>query len=880
MDDAPQMSTEIASYSLVSLHSALTDRAYPIGAETTTIGRDSHSSDVVVSGPTVSRQHCRLVVSSGRVIVEDLGSSNGTFINQTRIDGTATLNDGDVIGLGGAKPDYLRLQLAGSDEASIRFAPAKDSWVIGRDPNADVSLSFDPKVSSRHAVVRRAGSNVEIVDQGSLNGTWLQGKQIKRAEIGPSDAIVVGSSALRFELQSNGSLRVHHDEVNDQIGVDAVAVTFNVRTGGIGKRRTLTLLNNVSLAVAPGEFLGILGPSGAGKSTLLKALNGYSPPSYGCVLLNGTPLYRSLAMFRNSVGYVPQDDIVHKELTVRASIDYVARLRLPSDVTATQRAELVDSTIETLGLSHVASSRVGMLSGGQRKRVSIGCELITRPSLLFLDEPTSGMDPATEERLMRHFTQMAERGTTILITTHILYSLNLLDRIAVMSRGKLTFLGKPDEAMTFFSPEDEPLERATQIFDSLEGESGAVKREPDEIAEEYKQKYQASDHYPTNVVAPMTEFAGELLNASNARSAASTAGGDGAQHQRLLDKPAKRTWSPAALFKSPLSPRVLWTLTMRNFAVKLFSAKQTLFYAVVPIILAIVTLFLSSQSEISDEELEAKRTEIGDQLQVEVRRGRTFDIGPAMKVLLAPDGEDDPRSGEDVVFALKYEGLVNLPIPISVALMFVMTAVFMGTLMSCLDLSTERPIYVRERMANQKIIEYLGSKIPFLFMLTAIQCVLFLSVCMVSEPMRDIDFAAALLAMVMMAWTACTIGLFVSALDPTPGQFSVLMAIIVVLPQLVLSGGLAPDFYEGMSRYLRPVASALPARWGLEMLMTAFYDLPERPAMAWTGGLVEDQIGFDFGRGVHLRNAGILALQGIIWMGACGLVLRRLDPVR
>ncbi len=873
------MSPADDSYSLISLHSALTDRAYPLGADSTTIGRDSNTSNIVVSGPTVSRQHCRLLISSGRVILEDLGSSNGTFVNQVRIDKPVTLNEGDVIGLGGAKPDYLRLQLAGSDEASIRFVPTKDSWLIGRDPSADISLSFDPKVSSRHAIVRRAGANVEVVDQGSLNGTWLHGKPIKRAEVGPTDGVVVGSSLLRLELQSNGSLRVHHDEVSDQIGVDAVAITLNVRTGGL-KSRTLTLLNNVSLAVQPGEFLGILGPSGAGKSTLLKALNGYSPPSYGCVLLNGTPLYRSLAMFRNSVGYVPQDDIVHKELTVRASIDYVARLRLPSDVTATQRAELVDSTIETLGLGHVASSRVGMLSGGQRKRVSIGCELITRPSLLFLDEPTSGMDPATEERLMRHFTQMAERGTTILITTHILYSLDLLDRIAVLSRGKLAFLGKPDEAMTFFSPDGEPLERATKIFDSLEGESGGVQRDPREIAEEYRQKYLSSEYYANNVTSPMSEFAGNLLNASAAQSGSATAAGDGAQHRQLLQKPAKKSWSPAALFASPLSPRVLWTLTLRNFAVKLHSAKQTLFYAVVPIILAIVTLFLSTQTTISDEELETKRTEIGDQLRIDAPLGRKIDIGPAMKVLLAPDGEDDPRSGEDVVFALKYEGIPNLPIPISIALMFVMTAVFMGTLMSCLDLSTERPIYVRERMANQKIVEYLGSKLPFLFMLTALQCVIFLSVCMASATMRDIDFGAALLALIMMAWTACTIGLFVSALDPTPGQFSVLMAIIVVLPQLVLSGGLAPDFYEGMSRYLKPVASALPARWGLEMLMTAFYDLPDRPAMAWTGDLVRDQIGFDFGRGVHLKNTAILAFQGAVWMAACGLVLRRLDPVR
>ena len=137
----------------------------------------------------------------------------------------------------------------------------------------------------------------------------------------------------------------------------------------------------------------MLGPSGAGKSTLLKAINGYNPPGYGCVLLNETPLYRSFDMFRNSIGYVPQDDIVHPELTVESSLDYVARLRLPADVTAEQRRDLIDSTIETLAASHVRKSRI---TGERRARRTLSdwVQLITRPSLLFLDEPTSAWIPA------------------------------------------------------------------------------------------------------------------------------------------------------------------------------------------------------------------------------------------------------------------------------------------------------------------------------------------------------------------------------------------------------------------------------------------------------------------------------------------------------
>jgi ABC transport system ATP-binding/permease protein len=442
----------------------------------------------------------------------------------------------------------------------------------------------------------------------------------------------------------------------------------------------------------------------------------------------------------------------------------------------------------------------------------------------------------------------------------------------VLSRGRLAFLGEPGDAMTFFSSTGEPLERATKIFDALEGEIGGEKMDANELAAEYQKKYERSDLYADNVTKPMTSYANELLAAS--RNAGKR------EHQTLLQKPAKKSFSPLAWLSKPFSPRVLWTLTLRNFAVKFFSPRQALFYAAVPVVLAIVTLFLATGESISDDELTAKRDEIGEQLVIPAPLGRTIDIGPAMKTLLSPEGEDDPRSGEDVVFALKYEGIANLPVPVSVALMFVMTAVFMGTLMSCLDLSTERPIYIRERMANQKIVEYLGSKLPFLFVLTAVQSAVFLAICMANASMRHIDFPAALLALIMMAWTACAIGLFLSALDPTPGQFSVVMAIVVVLPQLVLSGGMSPDFYGGMSPVLKPIAAALPARWGLEMLMTAFYDLPDRPALAWTGDFVRDTIGFRFGSGVHLRNTAILAVQGVFWLGACGLVLRRLDPVR
>jgi hypothetical protein len=341
----------------------------------------------------------------------------------------------------------------------------------------------------------------------------------------------------------------------------------------------------------------------------------------------------------------------------------------------------------------------------------------------------------------------------------------------------------------------------------------------------------------------------------------------------LLEKPAARKRSPigAAFF----SPRALLNLTRRNFAIKLVSPKRTLFYFAVPIILALVTLSLRTADFPDDDAMAQKRQDIAQQIH-----GGYADLNDPVKQLLAPDGLKDPRPAEDVVFALKHEGLPNLPTPLSVLLMFVMTSVFMGTLMACLDLSTERPIYIRERMANQKITDYLASKLPFLLAATALQCLLFLALCRVKPGLRFFDFPSAALAMIAMAWASCAMGLFLSAADPSPGRLSVIFAIVAVLPQLVFSGGLGPDFYQGMSPVMKIFANLFPARWGLEMLITAFYDHPQRAALAWIAGFVPGTIGFEFGPAIYLKDTAILALQAAVWLILCGAALKRLDRRR
>jgi ABC-type multidrug transport system ATPase subunit len=245
---------------------------------------------------------------------------------------------------------------------------------------------------------------------------------------------------------------------------------------GISKSADGTkILSDISLSVHPGEFIGLLGPSGAGKSTLLNALNGFRPADQGRVLLNGTNLYEQFDRFRSLLGYVPQDDIVHTSLSVYRALYYSALLRFPQTEKGSAIKQKVMEIIRTLGLEAQMKIKVKRLSGGQRKRVSLGIELLTSPPLLFLDEPTSGLDPGLEERMMQLFHKLAKEGRTVIITTHIMESLHLLDLVGILSKGWLVFYGPPDLALKAFK-----VEEFSDIYTKLE------RFHPAELAHQYR----------------------------------------------------------------------------------------------------------------------------------------------------------------------------------------------------------------------------------------------------------------------------------------------------------------------------------------------------------------------------------------------------------
>lgn len=214
-----------------------------------------------------------------------------------------------------------------------------------------------------------------------------------------------------------------------------------------------TILSGVDFQASDGEMIGILGPSGSGKSTLLMALNGFRPATAGRVTLDGKDFYENFETFKSDIGFVPQDDIVPAALRVERTLGYAAELRLP-DLEPEARIARVNMVMRILGLTESKDTRVSSLSGGQRKRVSVGVELLSKPRMLFADEPTSGLDPALERSLTENFRKLADDGHMVIVTTHIMSSLSLYDKLCVVNKGKLAFFGPPDQIKTHFKVDD------------------------------------------------------------------------------------------------------------------------------------------------------------------------------------------------------------------------------------------------------------------------------------------------------------------------------------------------------------------------------------------------------------------------------------------
>ncbi|MER8061529.1 MULTISPECIES: FHA domain-containing protein [unclassified Streptomyces] len=485
-----------------------------------TLGRDPQG-DIVFDDARVSWRHATVSFDGRGWVIEDHGSTNGTYLQGQRIQRTE-IGPGTALHLGNAT-DGPRLDLAGAaagaavgqaQQAPYAAAPAgwaqqapaqQPGWQqaqqtpqppqaqpaqhapqqagfpqrqdpgpaafpqqsgpgapahgdrspttfhqfslgrvmrIGRALENELVVS-DLQVSRHHAEFHSTpDGRFEIRDLGSHNGTYVNGHPVPKGgsvQLGPADIVGVGHSTFRI--------------VGDRLEefVDTGEVSFSARHLTVTVDGGKQILKDVSFGVPEKSLIAVIGPSGSGKSTLLKALTGYRPANQGEVLYDNRNLYKQFAELRQRIGLVPQDDILHKELTVKKALKYAAKLRFPADTTGQERDARIEEVLRELKLDIHKDKKVTSLSGGQRKRVSVALELLTKPSLIFLDEPTSGLDPGMDRDVMQLLRGLADDGRTVLVVTHSVAELALCDKLLVMAPGgAVAYFGPPEEALNFF----------------------------------------------------------------------------------------------------------------------------------------------------------------------------------------------------------------------------------------------------------------------------------------------------------------------------------------------------------------------------------------------------------------------------------------------
>lgn len=548
-------STEVAHLKLVE-----ENKLFPLTKKSVWLGRDT-SCEIVMeaSAVMISRKHAEIRRESSIFFIHDNGSFNGTLINSQRISAPTQLYHGDEIQLGMGAPVLQfnapsRVAPKGASLAAQRSVPIgqsanfpdlagqiahtgsktmvanmgnisqkistepsakpqllmqlvfgnKQQLTIGRADTSDIKLD-GLQISNQHAKLLKTSGGVAIEDLGSTNGIYLNGQRVSRSLITPNDSVLIGSFLIQVDQAGN----IGVFDTRSKTRIDSVNITKDVKNRAGGGM--LRLLDNISLSIQPNEFVGLLGPSGAGKSTFMDALNGMRPASGGSVLINNLDLYEHLDSIKQSIGYVPQDDIIHRELTVYRTLYYVAKLRLSRDVSKSEINKIIDEVLDVTGLTERRNVAISQLSGGQRKRVSIAVELITKPSVIFLDEPTSGLDPATEEKIMTLFRQIAETGRTVILTTHAMENVKLFDKIVVLMRGKLVFYGRPDEALKhlnatsfkdLYDKLEEPVEQKLK-----QTNNGANRLQvTEQVAEEWKQKFTNTPQFKKNVYEPLKQI--------------------------------------------------------------------------------------------------------------------------------------------------------------------------------------------------------------------------------------------------------------------------------------------------------------------------------------------------------------------------------------
>ena len=512
------------------------------------IGR-APECDFVLDDSAVSARHARLVREPDGLHLEDLDSANGTYVAERRIKrtliewrtefelGTVVLTALDIVQAVRSSRSANRTSVFGAlaeleapaSTGSSRGRPAilgpstttsasvvdtgmafatmpitqaethlgahltpGSTLVVGRDQAADIVIDT-PNVSRLHARIEVTEAGYLITDLGSTNGTWHNGERINKPTlVDPGSDLRVGPH--RLSLSEGG--RVAARQAGGVVGVRLDAHKLVREVGSASA--PLRVVDEVSFSILPGEMVAIMGPSGAGKTSVLTTVAGYTPPTKGHVLLDGMSLYKHYDVFRRAIGYVPQDDVMHRSLTVDEVLYYHAKINFPAEIEDAEIHGRIDLVLRQLDLERVRDSIVGDqiqrgLSGGQRKRLNVAIELMGQPSLLLLDEPTSGLDARSAMQLIRQCRGLASGGRTVVMTIHQprREAFDLFDKILLLTTGgKVAYFGPVTGVKRYFGersevPPESARNPADYVLDALDPLDDALGRAPDLWKEDY-----------------------------------------------------------------------------------------------------------------------------------------------------------------------------------------------------------------------------------------------------------------------------------------------------------------------------------------------------------------------------------------------------------
>jgi len=573
---------------------------------------------------------------------------------------------------------------------------------------------------------------------------------------------------------------------SEPLSVEASDITVRVGSGS-GSRITWERPNFVlrdegrhqilarsSLRFELGELAAVIGESGAGKTTLLRTLAGVTSPTRGQVMVGGRPVRE----VRGQIGYVPQESIVHDGLSVREALDYAARLRLPMTARRADIDAAVARVLDELDLGSQARVRIRSLSGGQRKRVAVGTELLNRPGLLFLDEPTTGLDPALEARLMGLFRTLADHGRTLVVATHATRSLSLCDKLAVIGRGgNLAFFGAPEESLRFFG---------VSSFDAIY--QALLDRPAHRWRSEFEQRGARSrNDLPAHGVEPVPSGeppAGSEQEPGRDSRRPTPAG--------PLPGPEETSAQPGRSPRRPLRRVARHTRALSARYARLFLRdRRTLFLLLLqaPLIAgAIVSVFDPSVFLRRDLRVDPELVDLAERLGADALR--QLEIGSLLELL--KDAGSNPLRAAQLLYAL------------------VIAAIFLGSINSAREVVKERGIVERESAAGVGSGCYLASKLVVLLALVVAQVALMCAVVFVFRPLDAPDSAHVMVfgTLVLVAFAAVAMGLLISAATRTQEQ-AIGVIPLTLIPQLLFTGALVP-----VAQMAEPVATISAVAYG------------------------------------------------------------------